>query len=185
MIYCYKHKIFSKFMDNCSECLHELAKAEKAEKKAESKRNSLIAKHKLKNQEPKGKISKNPKDWKNTFLCSDGTKVTEAEINNRYSGHRAHRQVICEGCHRSKAVCKAHIIAKARCKQIGKTELIWDYRNMYDSCYPCNAAIENPKAKAWKSLKNIDYCLSFIKEHDPELFTKFELAAIDQSRLII
>lgn len=121
-------------------------------------------------------ISKNPKDWNNTFLCSDGTRVTQAQIDQKYSGHRAklRHRTICQGCGKEPAVCNAHIIAKARCKKIGKTELIWNSDNMFQSCFKCNAAIETPKGHEWKRLKNIDTCIQFIYEHDKELYFKFE-----------
>lgn len=50
----------------CSECLHELAKAEKDEKKANDKREKQILKAKLQPSQPKKTVSRNPKDWKNT-----------------------------------------------------------------------------------------------------------------------
>jgi len=42
----------------CSECLHEIAKAEKAEKKAELKRKALTIKQKEKNSLPRKSVSK-------------------------------------------------------------------------------------------------------------------------------
>ena len=156
------------------------------EKKAIQKHKTLIIKSKEKNSLPRKSVSKNPKDWKNTAVTSDGERLTEGIIRQRYATSRRSKygdQKVrkCHGCG-TDCTGNAHIIAKARCKQIGKTELIWDKGNYFPACSACNQAIENPNGKAWKSLMNIDYCLSFIKLHDPELFTKFELAAIDQSR---
>lgn len=52
----------------CSECLHELAKAEKAQAKAEKKRNSLIAKSKAISQQPRKKISKQSAKMKDALM---------------------------------------------------------------------------------------------------------------------
>lgn len=156
----------------------------KTESKKQSEKRALQI-QKAREKKPRKTISKNPREWKNGFLCSDGVRVTQVNINQMYAKHRGKQKAKCEGCGIEKAVCNAHIIAKARCKQIGKTELIWDSNNMYSSCFACNVAIENPKGKAWKSLKNIDKCLAFIKLHDPELYTKFELSAVNQEKQTI
>lgn len=57
----------------CSECLHEIAKAEKEAKKSEKKRNALIAKAKSKSMEPRKKPSK----------VSVKQKVKNQEYNER------------------------------------------------------------------------------------------------------
>jgi hypothetical protein len=124
---------------------------------------------------------------KNLFECSDGSKVTQTEINKRLSA--SHVQIfrskefgneqlprVCKGCG---AICHstAHIIAKARCKVLRKTELIWYIENQFPACFACNAAIENPNGTAWTKLNNIQTCLQFIMEHDPQLYIKFQLKA--------
>lgn len=98
-------------------------------------------------------------------LCYDLIAVTNKSIN-------------CDGCMTEIAQGHAHIIPQARCKVIGKTELIWNTDNIFLSCHKCNSAIENPKGQEWKKLKNIDKCLKFIAQHDPELFVKFKLNAV-------
>lgn len=118
---------------------------------------------------------------KNTFECSDGRRVTQVEIIERlhkiYSACDKEENRIgttyCRGCG-SLALSHAHIIPQARCKKIGKTELIWQMGNWFYACFDCNAAIENPKGQDWKKLKNIDKCIKFIAEHDYELFQKFQ-----------
>lgn len=116
----------------------------------------------------------------NTFLCSDGTKVTQKEIDHNRSAaykvkYRDNPHPIDEGFREKRAQCTAHIISQARCKQIGKTELIWDIDNMFPATFESNQAIENPKGEAWKKLHNITQCLAFIEKHDPILFAKFQL----------
>ena len=44
---------------------------------------------------------------------------------------------------------------------------------MFAATHESNRAIENTKGEAWKKLKNIDRCLSFIKKHDIILYNKF------------
>lgn len=64
----------------CSECLHELAKAEKAEKKAENKRKTLIAKQKAKNSQPKKAIKKvSKKHWEELNEYSERVKEWKKE----------------------------------------------------------------------------------------------------------
>jgi len=113
----------------------------------------------------------------NHALTSTGERLTDAQIKTRYAASRkkkyegsiAHR---CEGCGQP-AACSAHIIPQARLKVLHKAELIYDPKAYFPGCYACNAAIENPKGQEWKALKNIDRCLFFILQHDPELYSKF------------
>lgn len=177
------HTVYYK---QCSECLHALAKAEKAEKKANDQRNKKLLQQKVKQSAPRKTISKNPKDWSNTFLCSDGTRVTQAEINEKRSNAYAKYDNLyeishCEGCG-GKPNGHAHIVPQAMCKTLGWTELIWNMQNFFVSCNDCNRAIENPKGRDWKHLKNLAHCLFIINTYAPEHFAKFELSAIDQSK---
>lgn len=181
---CERHKLVYKI--ECSSCLHERSREEVAEQKAAEKAEKTLKKAKLKQMQPKKPISKNPKDWSNTFLCSDGTRVTQAQINERRTAayekyDRLYDIRECEGCG-----CKpnghAHIVPQAMCKTLGWTELIWSMQNFFKSCNHCNSAIENPKGKDWKHLKNLAHCLFIIKTYAPEHFAKFQLSAVNQER---
>jgi 5-methylcytosine-specific restriction endonuclease McrA len=132
----------------------------------------------VKAPKPISKVGKN-----NTFECSDGTRVTQAQINKLLS--KSHVEIFtshlfggiqlpreCAGCG-TRCESVAHIIAKSRCKTLNKTELIWSLDNQFPACFSCNAAIENPKGHAWKFLKNAQKCLDFIQIHDTELYQKF------------
>jgi hypothetical protein len=115
----------------------------------------------------------------NYSQTSTGERITDATIQARYSKMLRYRyegcgRLKCEGCGEY-ATCTAHIIAKARLKQLHKAELIYDPKASFPACYKCNLAIENPKGEAWKELKNKEYCLEFIEIHDPELYQKFIL----------
>jgi len=110
------------------------------------------------------------------YFCSDGTKVTQSQIDSRRS--KAYRETypsqiqICRGCG-DQAQGSAHIIPQSRCKQIHKSELIWSNENFFPGCHKCNAAIENPKGQEWKNLNNINECLEVMKKYDIELYNKF------------
>lgn len=126
--------------------------------------------------------AKNSPKHKITYYCSDGTKVTQDQIDKHrsksYSIVYPNQIQQCQGCG-EKAQGSAHIVPQARCKQIHKTELIWEldkFRkpvNFFPACHKCNAAIENPKGDDWKYLDNIGECLAAMKEHDEELYNKF------------
>lgn len=122
----------------------------------------------------------------NLSYCSDGSRVSQTSIVSRYQAARRKRYsdsgtLSCHGCG---SMCNgsAHIIAQARCKVLHKTELIWDTRNFFPACSQCNLAIENPKGEAWKSLRNIEYCLSWIEQNDTELYNKFLVNGADRLR---
>ena len=113
----------------------------------------------------------------NKYLCSNGEKVTEATIQSKLSkAYKDHYlfepRGACEGCGET-ATCTAHIIPKARCKQIGKTELIWKPVNWFRSCYKCNAIAENPKSDEIKELLNYQTILKVTKQYDTERYRKF------------
>jgi hypothetical protein len=140
-------------------------------------RKQLAAENKpIKATKPIAKVGKS-----NTFECSDGTRVTQTDIvfmrRAAYDLMDAenHGVPICEGCGKGTFMegTHAHIIPQARCKDIGKTDLIWERKNLFRGCFDCNSAIESPKGHAWKSLKNAQKCLDFIKIHDSELYQKF------------
>lgn len=173
--------------DFCPRHNRLIRKQEQEEKKALQKRADQIAKQKEKSKQPKKTISKNPKDWSNTFLCSDGTRVNESQVRNKlfkaYKWSSYTEQGICLGCGQQ-AEGHAHIISKRRCKLKGRTELIWNPENYFEACNKCNMAIENHKGKDWQSLFNIEKCLSFIKQHDPELYAKFEFSATTEPHRI-
>lgn len=158
----------------CASCGREMRKAEQLALKDSQK---AIQKAKTqKENKPKSTIKKVGDS--NTWLCSNGERVNQTQIkNNRQKAYDLKRTacntIICQGCGDT-AVCFAHIIPQARCKQIGRTELIWALNNFFPSCYACNSAIENPKGQEWKALSNIEECLIVIEQNDHELYTKFQ-----------
>lgn len=113
----------------------------------------------------------------NTFLCSDGSRVTQAQIERykteAYKTKYPSQTMMCHGCGLNHAHGSAHIIPQARCKQLGLTDLIWNTINFFPGCIICNSVLENPKGSAWKKLLNIEYCLAVIKQFDEVLYQKF------------
>ncbi len=121
-----------------------------------------------------------PEGYFKAILAVDsyGNTWTQKEIDKKRSEayrikYQDNPNPIDEGFREKRAQCTAHIIPQARCKQLGKTELIWDIDNMFAATFESNAAIENPKGQAWKKLHNKQYCLNFMQKHDPELYAKF------------
>lgn len=113
----------------------------------------------------------------NMHECSDGTRVSEQQIQARYSKalkekHAGQSVFLCEcGCN-GRAVHNDHTIAKARCKVIHKTELIWNPHNFVSSCERAHREWEDFKSGEWCLHLNSHERLAFMKEHDYEGYVK-------------
>lgn len=122
------------------------------------------------------------------FRCSDGTMVSQSETKRRYidtiDAIKLEREPICQGTGRTDfPLSFSHTISQKRCKEIGKTELIWHPGNIEIEGY--HEPSSNPVAahNIWevgtldqkKSLLNWDRKIQFIKLHDPEQYTKLML----------
>lgn len=109
----------------------------------------------------------------NLYYCSDGTRLSEGQIKTRYTQalrekHGGQTVFICEcGCN-GRAINNDHTIAKARCKVIHKTELIFDPNNFVSSCDKAHKEWEAFKEGEWISHANMEQRLAYLKEHDPE-----------------
>ena len=110
--------------------------------------------------------------------ASDGSTFTELAIRSRYAKSLRHKHQgepwppNCEGCEERAAVDNSHIVAKARCKQLHKVELIWDPENYFNACRICHHNWESFKSGQFIHLKNFETCMIFLKQHDPESFEK-------------
>lgn len=110
----------------------------------------------------------------NRYYCSNGERVSEATIQSRYS--RALREwypighALC-ACGR-RATETSHIVAKARCKELHKTELIWTKENTFPACRACHMAWEAVYGEDWKNLTNIETLLSIERKYDKEGYEK-------------
>lgn len=162
-----------KYGGPCASCERGERKKSENDRKIEQKRQTALSV-----PGKKRKAARNPPD-PNTYLCSDGTRVTQAQIDhNRSVAYKLKYPVqesTCHGCWMRKANGSAHSIPQARCKQLNKTELIWHPDNFWPACLICNLAAENPKGERWKKLLVKDEMLKFIELHDQELFMKFTL----------
>ena len=119
-----------------------------------------------------------------THHCSDGSLVTQSEIKynliETYIQIDSERESVCEGCNRSLPLSHSHTISQARCKQLGKTELIWDKENIFLECFdvPCSYSTychniwSNGDLEKKKRLLNFGKKLEYIKIHDPETYQK-------------
>jgi hypothetical protein len=112
----------------------------------------------------------------NTSLCSNGERVTNVEIKKRLTA--AYRLFdannpsnYCQGCGAPRNG-HAHILPKAVCKHLGKTELIWDINNLFWACSDCNTIAENPASEAITRLLNYQQIKEYLQEHDPSRATK-------------
>ena len=85
--------------------------------------------------------------------------------------HGGSTSVVCEGCG-SIAMDNSHIISRKRCKEIGRTELIWDPNNVVNYCRNCHHNYENYKSGEWKKLRNYIHLVRYLKDNDFEHLTK-------------
>lgn len=107
------------------------------------------------------------------YYCSDGSRVTQKVIDDRYSDQLRSMYADMIGVPPCSACGKPshdtdHTIARARCKELHKTELIWDRNNMPRSCRQCHAEWENVKGLKWVDHTNVLERLLYLKKHDPE-----------------
>lgn len=123
------------------------------------------------------------------YRTSSGELVSQAEIKWRLcittDKIKQVRPPICEGLGRGGLPLSfSHTISQARCKELGKTELIWDEGNIELESF--EAPTSNPVMahNIWESpyierkimLLNFERKLTYIKQHDEETYTKLVLA---------
>lgn len=121
----------------------------------------------------------------NSYKCSDGSKVTQSEINRRYvdtcTRIKQEREPICQGTGRTDLPLSfSHTISRKRCKEIGRTELIWADGNIEIESYTPPGSNSEAAHNIWdagnlekkKTLLNFDRKLEYIKENDYEQYVK-------------
>ena len=91
------------------------------------------------------------------------------------------RLPMCEGSGRYDVPLSfSHTISQDDCKKMGKTELIWDERNIELEGFEAPTSRPTMAHNVWEvgsmeakiMLLNFDRKLEFIKEHDPEGYCK-------------
>ena len=104
---------------------------------------------------------------------SNKQAVIKRKLNAVYQQIDNDREPVCEGCGRGdKPLSHSHTISQKRCKQLGKTELIWDAANIELECfgdkYCCHDKWERgTQVEKWY-LDNYLRKLEYIKKHDPQ-----------------
>lgn len=130
---------------------------------------------------------------KNTrYSCSDGSLVSQYQISVNlkltYAKIDETRLPFCEGSGKTGVpLSHSHTISQARCKQLGKAELIWDEDNIFLEEF--EAPTSNPTAShnVWElgniekktTLVNFDKKLEYIKLHDIEQYMKLVIQLED------
>lgn len=117
------------------------------------------------------------------YRCSDGTLVSQAEITANYRRAQEHIALesngVCQGTGRTDLPLSfSHTISRARCKQLGKAELIWDIDNIEVESMGENDSAhyiwEHGDLESKKRLLNFAKKFSYIQKHDPETYRKWE-----------
>lgn len=107
----------------------------------------------------------------NKYYCSDGTRISDAGAQARYSAALKEwyptGYAMCEGCG-ARAIETSHIVSKARCKELKKTELIWTRENTFPSCRACHRAWEAVYGDDWKKLRGAKRWLKVEQKYDAE-----------------
>ncbi len=105
------------------------------------------------------------------------------------------RLPICQGSGRSDVpLSNSHTISVARCKELGKTELIWDEDNIELEGFEAPTSNPTMAHNIWENgslekktqLLNFTRKLQYIKQHDQEQYRKldFELKLIGYAFII-
>lgn len=114
----------------------------------------------------------------NKYTCSDGTKISQPEIDRRRA--ETYRELYdsqfqpCWGCG-GRAQGSAHIVPQAECKHIGKTEYCYHPLNIIPCCHQCNGILESYKGEKFKKLKCYDLILEVTEKIHPERYLKMIL----------
>ena len=123
----------------------------------------------------------------NHYLTSTGERITQTQINSRLAKMRNSMMhyYICQCCWVNQANDHDHTISQKRCKELHKTELIWDEANISFSCRGCHIIYENFKTGGFQLHKNWLKRILFIKLHDNETYMKRFYYLSDENKKII
>lgn len=112
----------------------------------------------------------------NTYPCSDGSRITQEELNMRIRAAKA-RKGKKRGCEAygpayslddHGPIDNDHTISCDRCKEIGKSELAYDVRNMVHNSRVSHMEWEAYKSGEFQNHLNVVERMKYVKEHDPE-----------------
>jgi len=113
----------------------------------------------------------------NYYLTSTGERLNQRQINSRLSREKKGfiERYVCESCDISsrRIVHWSHTISQKRCKELHKTELIWDEGNgSWDCQEHCHIEWESYKSGVFQEHFNMVRRMAFIAQHDLEGFKK-------------
>ncbi len=142
----------------------------------------------------KRKTSLKSVSTKARYRCSDSTLVSQQQIKINlkliYEVIDNTRAQMCEGSGKFNVpLSHSHTISQARCKEIGKTELIWDEDNIFLEEF--EAPTSNPQVahNIWESgsiqkkmrLLNFDKKMRYMQQHDKETYIKYCIAILQEN----
>lgn len=79
----------------------------------------------------------------------------------------------CEACGgKDEIATHDHTVSQKRCKELHKTELIWDEENIKFSCIKCHNEWESYKSGKFSEHRNVLARMIYTLEHDREGFLK-------------
>lgn len=122
------------------------------------------------------------------YLCSDGSKVSQSYINTKLTQTYAKVDYLrdssrCDAYHHLNWNDHDHTIAQRRCKELGKTELIWDIDNIAYSSRTAHNEWERIKSGLWEDHYNCIDRMKYVAIHDPETFEKRMAAMSDYIKM--
>ena len=128
-------------------------------------------------KKPKSNNSLKKVSSKKNNKCSDGSMVSQQFINSKLSKLRKSiskkiESKRCEAYPQLEANDLDHTISQKRCKHLGKSELIWDVKNMSISSREAHIEWENFASGEFEDHNNVIKRMLFVKKHDPEMFEK-------------
>lgn len=86
----------------------------------------------------------------------------------RMEKHQGNPFPVCECCGHTRAQDNSHVISQKRCKDLHRTELIWDPKNFVSSCRECHHEFENYKSGEFHKHRNFVDAMSLMIDYDPE-----------------
>ncbi len=110
----------------------------------------------------------------NYYHTSDGQRLTQSQINSRYVQAKkgARQDYWCNSCGKRQAMDCSHTISQKRCKELHKTELIWDEANWSWDCRTCHEIWEGYKSGEFQNALNFVKRMKYIQRRDREGFEK-------------
>lgn len=159
----------------CQQCNWQRLHPDEDEKEVKKQKQKSLVQNRVKNAGKLNKVSN-----KNTYLCSNGERISQSTIERRlketYNLMDNTREAVCESCGASQwPLSHSHIISRDRAKKIKKTELIWNAQNILIECYGGKNTCHELTEKGLNYCKNhftFQYKLAILQEYDVEAYNK-------------